>query len=167
MDTQGRGRDAGWKESSYPALGWGGRRTGILGGHSREGPLRAGPRRVTRGDEWSLWLRGTPSQWDHQGPWVEGALLCSPPPQLTWEGGSICVLDSGDCLVLTVPKTCRGTFRLHWVNGCPPRLQPLSPCCTFHLPGALFWHRAMNLPRSKPLQTTCHFHMELLMMLKT
>lgn len=101
MDTQGRGRDAGRKESSRPALGWGGRRAGILGGHSREGPLRAGPRRVTRGDEWSLWLRGTPSQWDHQGPRVGGALLCSPPPQLTWEGGSIC----GDCLGLTVPPT--------------------------------------------------------------
>lgn len=105
--------------------GCGGRRAGILGRATPgEGPLRAGPSRVTRGDEWSLWLRGTPSQWDHQGPQVGGALLCSPPPpQLTWEGGSIC----GDCLGLTVPSLSLQRDlqpRLHWVNGCPPLLQP-------------------------------------------
>lgn len=94
MDT-GEGEGEGWKESSLPALGWGGRRAGILEDHAREGPLRVGARRVTRGDEWSLWLRGTP----RRGPPV----LSSPTANLG--GRHICVWDSGDCLVLTGPPT--------------------------------------------------------------
>ena len=156
--TQGRGRDAGWKESSLPALGWGGRRAGILEDHAREGPLRVGARRVTRGDEWSLWLRGTPRR--------SPPVLSSPTANL---GGRqhLCLGLWGLSCSHWTPNTCRESFRLHWLKGCPPLLQPLSPHCTCHLSRALFWHWAMNLLRNKPLQTRCHFHMELLKMGKT
>lgn len=41
MDTQGRGRDTGWKESSLPAGGWGGE-AGILGSYPGKVPSELG-----------------------------------------------------------------------------------------------------------------------------
>ena len=43
-----------------------------------------------------------------------------------------------------------------------PSSEPLSSHSAFCVPGTLFWHLSMNLPKNEPLSKQVYFQMELL-----